>query len=84
LYVVFTCKLSSSAVLVLLLLLGLSFLNVYNAVTDANKGGHLDLSSAVSMLKVSASCAFVAGIAIWWVFAPHVYQMTGVQRGRGR
>jgi hypothetical protein len=65
LYVVFRCKFSSSAVLVLLLLLGLSFLNVYDAVIDATKGGHLDLSSAVSMLKVSAWCAFVGGIAIW-------------------
>jgi hypothetical protein len=72
------------AILVLLLLLGLSFLNVYNEVTDATKGGHLDLSNAVSMLKVSAWCAFAGAVAIWWVFARDVYQMTGVQRGPAR
>jgi hypothetical protein len=70
------------AILVLLVLLGLAFLGVYNQVTNATKGGHLDVSNSVSMLKLSAWCAFVGAAAVWSVFARDVYQATGVLRAR--
>jgi hypothetical protein len=69
------------AILVVLLLLGLGYHDLHNAIAAATKAKTPpDLSSAVNLLKTSAWFAFIAAAAIWWVFARDVYRATGVLR----
>jgi GPR1/FUN34/yaaH family len=61
------------ALIGLLLLLGLGYHDLYNAVSTATKTkGVPQLSTAVNLLKASAWFGFVAALAIWWVFAREV------------
>ena len=70
------------AILVLLLLLGLGYHDLHNAISAATKAKTVpDLSGAVNMLKASAWFAFIGAAAIWWVFARDLYRTTGVLRG---
>jgi GPR1/FUN34/yaaH family len=70
-----------AAILVVLLLLGLGYHDLHNAIAAAAKAKTPpDLSSAVNLLKTSAWFAFIAAAAIWWVFARDVYRTTGVLR----
>jgi GPR1/FUN34/yaaH family len=63
------------AIVVVLVLLGLGFHDVYQSVTDVTRGKALapDLGTSVDLLKVSAYAAFVAAAAIFWVFAREVF-----------
>jgi hypothetical protein len=67
------------AILVVLLLLGLGYHELHNAVSAATKAKRPpDLSTSVNMLKTSAWFAFIGAAAIWWVFARDVYRTTGL------
>lgn len=71
------------AILVVLLLLGLGYHDLHNAISAAAKAKTPpDLSRAVNLLKTSAWFAFVGAAAIWWVFARDVYRITGVLHGK--
>jgi hypothetical protein len=71
------------AILALLLLLGLGYHSVYNAVAHATATKSApNLSTAVNLLKVSAWFGFLAAIALWYVFAREIYTLTGVLRRR--
>jgi len=73
------------AILVLLLLLGLGYHELHNAIAAATKAKTApDLSGAVNLLKASAWFGFIGAVAIWWVFARDVYRTTGVLRGPAR
>lgn len=63
----------------LLILLGLGYHDLYNAVATATKTkGVPQLSTAANLLKASSWFALVGALSIWWVFAREVYQTTGV------
>lgn len=67
----------------LLLLLGLGYHDLYHALSSAAAARKVpDVSTAVNLVKASSWFGFVAALAIWWVFAREVYQITGILRGR--
>jgi succinate-acetate transporter protein len=70
------------AVVVVLVLLGLGFHDVYQSVTDVTRGKALapSLGTAVNLLRVSAYAAFVAAAALFWVFAREVYPSSSAAR----
>jgi GPR1/FUN34/yaaH family len=73
------------ALIGLLLLLGLGYHDLYNAISTATTTkGVPQLSTAVNLIKASAWFGFVAALAIWWVFAREVYQTTGIVRRASR
>jgi len=63
-----------AAIIVLLLLLGLGFHDVYNTVTDVTRGRATapHLQTAVNLLRASAWMAFLAAASIFWVFGKEV------------
>jgi hypothetical protein len=63
-----------AAIIVLLLLLGLGFHDVYNTVTDVTQGRATapHLQPAVNLLRASAWMAFIAAASIFWVFGKEV------------
>ena len=65
------------AIVVVLVLLGLGFHDVYQTVTDVTRGKALapNLGTSVDLLRVSAYAAFVAAAAIFWVFAREVFSL---------
>jgi GPR1/FUN34/yaaH family len=71
----FPFMLAFLAIVVVLVLLGLGFHDVYQSLTDVTRGKALvpDLGTAVDLLKVSAYAAFVAAAAVFWVFAREVF-----------
>lgn len=70
-----------AALIALLLLAGLGNHSAYHAATVAQSTHAApDVSTAVDLLKASAWMAFVAAVALWWVFAREVYRATGVLR----
>jgi hypothetical protein len=70
------------AILGVLLLLGLGYHDLHNAIAAAARTKTPpDLSNPVNLLKTSAWFAFTGAAAIWWVFARDVYRITGVLRG---
>jgi len=71
------------ALIVLLLLLGLGYHNLDNALSAAAAAGKPPaLSTAVDLVKASSWFGFAAAAAIWWVFAREVYRATGLLRVR--
>jgi len=65
--------------IILIFFLGLGYHDVYSAVsTAAQTKSPPNLSTPVSLLKVSAYAGFVASAALFWVFAVDVYTATGV------
>jgi succinate-acetate transporter protein len=71
------------ALIALLLLLGLGYHDVQDAVATATATGRPpSLSTAVDLVKASSWFGFIAAVAIWWVFAREVYQATGLLRAR--
>jgi succinate-acetate transporter protein len=71
------------ALIVLLLLLGLGYHAVQDAVATATATHRPpSLSTAVDLVKASSWFGFIAAVAIWWVFAREVYQATGLLRAR--
>jgi succinate-acetate transporter protein len=71
------------ALIVLLLLLGLGYHDLNNALNAATASGKPPaLSTAVDLVKASAWFGFIAAVAIWWVFAREVYQVTGLLSAR--
>lgn len=67
------------ALIVLLLLLGLGYHDLYSQLTSATKNKTApDLGTTVNLLKVSAWAGFVAAAALWFVFALEVYKLTGI------
>ena len=67
------------ALAVLLILLGLGFHNLYDAVTAATATHTAPaLSGPVSLLKASAYFAFIGAAMVWLKFAVEVYAATGV------
>ena len=61
--------------------LGLGYHEVYNAISTATATHSApQLSSAVTLLKVSAWAGWVASAALFWLFARDVYETTGVLR----
>jgi succinate-acetate transporter protein len=71
------------ALIVLLLLLGLGYHNLSNALSAAAAAGKPPaVSTAVDLVKTSSWFGFVAAAAIWWVFAREVYKVTGVRLAR--
>jgi len=71
------------ALIVLLLLLGLGYHNLSNALSAAAAAGKPPaVSTAVDLVKASSWFGFVAAAAIWWVFAREVYQVTGLRLAR--
>jgi succinate-acetate transporter protein len=71
------------ALIVLLLLLGLGYHNLSNALSAAAASGKPPaVSTAVDLVKASSWFGFLAAVAIWWVFAREVYKTTGLLRPR--
>jgi GPR1/FUN34/yaaH family len=69
-------------ILATLVLAGLGFHSLYNAITSAT--AHKtppDVSNAVDLVKASGWTAWAAAIALWYVFAREVYKLTGVIKG---
>lgn len=67
--------------IILQFFLGLGYHEVYNAINTAAATKSVPkLSSAVSLLKVSAWAGWVASAALFWLFAVEVYEATGVLR----
>lgn len=62
----------------LIALLGVAFLGVYSIVSDATKGGSSDLSGPITLLRISAYCAFAAAGTIWFMMAKEIYAIAGV------
>jgi GPR1/FUN34/yaaH family len=61
------------------LFLGLGYHEVYNAVSSATATHSAPkLSTAVTMLKISAWAGWVASASLFWLFARDVYEETGV------
>jgi succinate-acetate transporter protein len=72
-----------AALIVLLLLLGLGYHNLSNALSAATASGKPPaVSTAVDLVKASSWFGFLAAVAIWWVFAREVYKSTGLLRAR--
>jgi succinate-acetate transporter protein len=70
-------------ILALLLLSGIGFLDVANAVTSAAASkSEPNLTVAVNLVKASSYCAFIGAAAIWWSLAKEVYVTTGVLRAK--
>jgi len=73
------------ALIVLLLLLGLGYHNLNDALSAAAASGKPPaLSTAVDLVKASSWFGFAAAAAIWWVFAREVYRSAGLLRARPR
>ena len=71
------------ALIVLLLLLGLGYHNLNDALSGAAASGKPPaVSTAVDLVKASSWFGFIAAAAIWWVFAREVYLTTGLLRAR--
>jgi len=71
------------ALIVLLLLLGLGYHNLNDALSGAAASGKPPaVSTAVDLVKASSWFGFIAAAAIWWVFAREVYLATGLLRAR--
>jgi succinate-acetate transporter protein len=67
------------AIIVLLALLGLGYHDLNGDLTSAAAAKRApDVSGVVSMLKVSAWCAWVAAAAIWFVMARDLYRIMGI------
>jgi hypothetical protein len=67
--------------IVLQFFLGLGYHEVWNAVSGAAATHSApNLSTAVTMLKISAWAGWVASAALFWLFAVEVYESTGVLR----
>jgi succinate-acetate transporter protein len=67
------------AIIVLLLLLGLGYHDLYGDLTSAVATKRPPaVSGVVDMLKISAYCAFVAAAAIWYVMARDLYRIMGI------
>lgn len=70
-----------AAILAALLFVGLGFHDLYAVVTDAAENKTKpDLGTAVNLVKVSGWAAWIAALAIWYVFAREVFRLTGVIR----
>lgn len=70
-----------AGLILLVLFLGLGYHALYDAITTATATKTPPhLSGAVSLLKVSAYCGFVASAALFWTFAVDTYRTTGVLR----
>jgi succinate-acetate transporter protein len=71
------------ALILLLLLLGLGYHNLNDALSGAAASGKPPaVSTAVDLVKASSWFGFIAAAAIWWVFAREVYLATGLLRAR--
>jgi succinate-acetate transporter protein len=71
------------ALIVLLLLLGLGYHNLSNAISAATASGKPPaVSTAVDLVKASSWFGFIAAAAIWLVFARDVYRATGLLHTR--
>jgi hypothetical protein len=71
------------ALIALLLLLGLGYHSLYDAISSAVTAKKAPVvTTAVNLLKASSWFGFIAAISVWWVFAREVYQTTGVLRGK--
>ena len=71
------------ALILLLLLLGLGYHNLNDALSGAAASGKPPVvSTAVDLVKASSWFGFIAAAAIWWVFAREVYLTTGLLRAR--
>ena len=69
------------ALIAMLLLAGLGFHSLHNAITDATASKTPpDLSTAVNLVKTSAWFGFASALAVWGIFAREVFQATGVIR----
>jgi hypothetical protein len=67
--------------IILQFFLGLGYHEVYNAISTATATHSAPkLSTAVTLLKVSAWAGWVASAALFWLFAVEVYESTGVLR----
>ena len=70
------------AITVLLILLGLGYHDLYNALTAAAKTKSApNLSTSVNLVKTSAYFGFIAAIALWWAFTVMLVKATVQPKG---
>ena len=70
------------AITVLLVLLGLGYHDLYNALTEAAKvKAAPNLSTSVNLIKTSAYFGFVGAIALWWAFTVMLVKATVQRKG---
>ena len=70
------------AITVLLVLLGLGYHDLYNALTEAAKvKAAPNLSTSVNLIKTSAYFGFVGAIALWWAFTAMLVKATVQPKG---
>jgi hypothetical protein len=73
------------AIIAALLFVGLGYHDVYTSATGAlqNKTAP-SFSAAVDLIRISGWSALVAALALWFVFAKEIYNVTGVLTRGGR
>ena len=65
------------AITVLLILLGLGYHDLFNALNAAaSTKSAPNLSTSVNLIKTSSYFGFIAAIALWWAFAVMLIKAT--------